>query len=510
MLLINGQFPGPLIEANWGDIIQVNVHNKIDGPEEGTALHWHGLSQQKTPWYDGVPSVQQCPIAPGKSFTYSFQASNYGSSWYHSHYSAQYAGGLFGPMIIYGPVQKNVDYDYDLGPIILSDWYHDEYFNIVENIMKPGPGFVPTSDNNLIQGKGNFNCSLPLPTGATCHENAGLPKFQVKKGKKYRLRLINTSAEAAQKFTIDGHNMTVFANDFVPIKPYTTNVVTLGVGQRSDVVVTMDGTADAFWMRSFISKSLSRTVNDQQALALAAVYFQGADTKKTPKTQAQQWIETPGNDALTLTEPSFAIKASEPDVTLNITIDFHQNATLNNLFYMNNSSFRANYDHPLLLLANQGNTSYPNDLQWNVHNTGNAKTTRLIIRATLALSHPLHLHGHDFQVLAWGQGEWDGTITRPENPQRRDVNLFPELGSFVQPTVAQQTYLVLQFDQDNPGVWPFHCHIAWHVSQGLYINIMERPDDIKQHQIPGVMAQTCRDWAAYTGHTVVDQIDSGL
>ena len=101
-MLINGQFPGPTIEANWGDTIQVTVENRIIGPEEGTSLHWHGLLQKETPWYDGVPAVQQCPIAPGKSLTYSFKADTYGTGWYHSHYSAQYADGLAGPMIIHG------------------------------------------------------------------------------------------------------------------------------------------------------------------------------------------------------------------------------------------------------------------------------------------------------------------------------------------------------------------------------------------------------------------------
>ena len=91
-ILINGQFPGPMIEANWGDTIQVTLHNQITGPEEGTSLHWHGLLQKETPWFDGVPAVQQCPIAPGASFTYAFKADVYGTSWYHSHYSAQYAG----------------------------------------------------------------------------------------------------------------------------------------------------------------------------------------------------------------------------------------------------------------------------------------------------------------------------------------------------------------------------------------------------------------------------------
>ena len=48
VLTINGQFPAPLIEANWGDTIQVTVHNQIDNPPEGTALHWHGILQKKS------------------------------------------------------------------------------------------------------------------------------------------------------------------------------------------------------------------------------------------------------------------------------------------------------------------------------------------------------------------------------------------------------------------------------------------------------------------------------
>ena len=89
------------------------------------------------------------------------------------------------------------------------------------------------------------------------------------------------------------------------------------------------------------------------------------------------------------------------------------------------------------------------------------------------------------------------------------------------------SYVVLEWNADNPGVWPLHCHVVIHVSAGLYINVMvksfqvlgkrslffqpqERPDLIKEREIPSVMAQTCRDWAQYSGHNVVDQIDSGL
>ena len=77
-LLINGGFPGPTIEANWGDTIQVTVTNNITGPEEGTSIHWHGLLQKGTPYEDGVPGISQCPIAPGQTHTYSFNADLYG------------------------------------------------------------------------------------------------------------------------------------------------------------------------------------------------------------------------------------------------------------------------------------------------------------------------------------------------------------------------------------------------------------------------------------------------
>lgn len=120
MILINGQHPGPVIEANWGDWIEITVHNEIESPFEGTALHWHGMLQRGSQWEDGTPAVSQCPIAPGASYTYSFRAEIFGTSLYHAHYSAQYTGGVVGPMVIHGPWQE--DYDIDLGPVMLSDW----------------------------------------------------------------------------------------------------------------------------------------------------------------------------------------------------------------------------------------------------------------------------------------------------------------------------------------------------------------------------------------------------
>ena len=79
--------------------------------------------------------MTQCPIPPGSTFTYRFQADLYGTSWYHAHYSSQYAAGLLGPMIIYGPMDE--PYDVDLGPVLLSDWYHADYLDVVAEVLAP-------------------------------------------------------------------------------------------------------------------------------------------------------------------------------------------------------------------------------------------------------------------------------------------------------------------------------------------------------------------------------------
>ncbi|KAL8829353.1 MAG: hypothetical protein Q9191_002062 [Dirinaria sp. TL-2023a] len=496
VLLINNQFPAPTLEANWGDTFQVTVHNKITGPEEGTALHWHGILQRGHPWFDGVPSVQQCPIAPGKSFTYTFKADLYGTSWYHSHYSAQYAGGLLGPMIIHGPT--NVPYDIDVGPVLLTDWYHNDYFDIVKEVVGLPPSAPPRSDNNLINGKMDYNCSL-ITNGQKCTPNAGISKFKFTAGKTHRLRLINGGAEGIQRFTIDQHQMTVIANDFVPVKPYTTNMVTLGIGQRTDVLVKANLPAtSAVFMRSDLS---AKCATANQPHAVAAIYYNKADTTKTPQSTAQTYDDSVcGNDPLTETTPFFPFPATPNPATVEtVNIAVGPNKTGNVVWTMNGESFRGNYDHPVFLLANLGNTSYPDDPQWNVYNFGTNNSVRIILNNKSGAAHPMHLHGHNFNVLAEGTGTWDGKVVHIQNTQRRDVQLLQPNG-----------YLVIQYNTDNPGVWPLHCHIAWHVSAGLYINTMEQTPSIKKYQIPSTVAQTCRDWADYSGHNVVEEIDSGL
>ena len=153
--------------------------------------------------------------------------------------------------------------------------------------MSPNAGPV-FSDNNLINGKMNFDCTAPSVAG-TCTSNAGLSKFRFQTGKTHRLRLINSGAEGIQRFTIDNHTMTVMANDYVPVEPYETNVVTLGIGQRTDVIVKATGNpTDAVWMRSDLSPNCDAA---NQPHALAAIYYPYANTSSTPKSTATSYSD---------------------------------------------------------------------------------------------------------------------------------------------------------------------------------------------------------------------------
>jgi FtsP/CotA-like multicopper oxidase with cupredoxin domain len=69
MILINGQFPGPMIECNEGDTLSIEIDNQS---VNATAFHWHGIYQNGSNWMDGTVEVTQCPIAPGGKFTYEF------------------------------------------------------------------------------------------------------------------------------------------------------------------------------------------------------------------------------------------------------------------------------------------------------------------------------------------------------------------------------------------------------------------------------------------------------
>lgn len=87
IMTVNHEMPGPPISCCKGDRIIVDVTNNMAGEE--VTIHWHGLHQTSSPWFDGVPMVTQCPIFAGTSFRYAFYAQQPGTHYYHAHSGLQ-------------------------------------------------------------------------------------------------------------------------------------------------------------------------------------------------------------------------------------------------------------------------------------------------------------------------------------------------------------------------------------------------------------------------------------
>jgi iron transport multicopper oxidase len=120
VIAVNGQWPPPILEADLGDTIIVNVHNSMRN--ETTSIHFHGQFQHGTNEMDGVADVTQCPIPPGGSFQYKFTAEPAGTHWWHSHDKAQYPDGIRGMMIVRDPAgEKELAFDKEFA-FTVSDW----------------------------------------------------------------------------------------------------------------------------------------------------------------------------------------------------------------------------------------------------------------------------------------------------------------------------------------------------------------------------------------------------
>lgn len=148
----NDIYPGPKIEACWGDTVEIEVINNLD--YNGTTIHWHGVRMLNQFEDDGVNAITQCAIAPKDHYTYKFRVTQYGTAWYHSHYSLQYADGLAGPLTFHGP--SSADYDVALEPFLFGDWSHNSAFEDYNAELVNPPAKMKTV---ILNGRGFYNCT---------------------------------------------------------------------------------------------------------------------------------------------------------------------------------------------------------------------------------------------------------------------------------------------------------------------------------------------------------------
>ena len=118
------------------------------------------------------------------------------------------------------------------------------------------------------------------------------------------------------------------------------------------------------------------------------------------------------------------------------------------------------------------------------------QSSKIAGRRFIAAAHPIHLHGHDFAILQQSEAPYNNETSlnlKLDNPPRRDVVLLPLNG-----------FVVIAFRADNPGAWLIHCHIVWHASSGLAMEILERAPAINPPLFSDGFDEPikagCRDW----------------
>jgi FtsP/CotA-like multicopper oxidase with cupredoxin domain len=167
---------------------------------------------------------------------------------------------------------------------------------------------------------------------------------------------------------------------------------------------------------------------------------------------------------------------------------------------MESVSFVSEWDYPTLLQVAEGNDTWVT-AQHVIQLPTAGEWVYFIIETTFAQAHPIHLHGHDFWVLAQGTGTFDSATTSVtlSNGARRDVAMLPASG-----------YLVIAYYTDNPGAWLLHCHIAWHATEGFALQLLERESEMTALMNTTAISNTCDNWDTYVAADDIDQDDSGI
>ncbi|XP_077246764.1 L-ascorbate oxidase homolog [Tasmannia lanceolata] len=219
-ILINGQFPGPDIHSVTNDNLIINVFNSLPEP---FLLSWNGIQQRRNSWEDGVYGTN-CPIPPGKNFTYILQVKDQiGSFFYFPPLAFQKAAGGFGGIRILSRPLIPVPFPDPAGDftVLIGDWYKANHTTL-KSILDRGKR-LRFPDGILINGRG--------PNGAY---------FTVEQGKTYRFRISNVGLQNSLNFRIQGHTLKLVEVEGTHTLQTSYSSLDVHVGQSYSVLVTAD------------------------------------------------------------------------------------------------------------------------------------------------------------------------------------------------------------------------------------------------------------------------------
>ncbi|HKT86349.1 MAG TPA: copper resistance system multicopper oxidase [Novosphingobium sp.] len=500
-VLVNGTLPAPLIRLREGQNVRIAVTNRL---REQTSIHWHGVL---VPFQmDGVPGVSFPGIDPGETFTYEFPVVQSGTYWYHSHSGMQEAVGHYGPLVIDPAEGTHEPFDRE-HVLVLADWSpmhpHEQlrrlklmggYFNrqkqtlagllagkdqpLKERLEWAAMRMDPTDISDVTGTTYSF-----LVNGHGTQENwTGL----FAPGERVRLRVINASAMTNFNFRVPGLPLTVVAADGLPVQAVETDEVQIAIAETYDFIVTPREEpaygiiAEALDRSGLVRATLARQVGlagpipklrDRPLLNMRdmGMDMSGMDMGEGGAIDlSKPASESMGGHAMSMRDPSVA-----PQVPLGPGV-----ATLSPMpadRLADKPTGLENVGHRVLTYADlRAREKNPDprtpSRQVDVHLTANMERymwsmdgvslsegaqpipfrlnerVRVNLINDTMMPHPIHLHGHFFELVTGEPGH---------RPRKHTVNVLP--GGKVS----------FDLTADGEGDWAFHCHMLHHMHAGM-------------------------------------------
>lgn len=403
-----------------GDTFDVRLENRLQVP---SGIHWHGLTP---PWrQDGVPFISGPPVAAGGAADYRFPARPAGTRWMHSHFGLQEQDLLAAPLI----VREKAAIRSGLQEVVVlfEDFTWTNPATVFADLRKPKPmamsmgrasgGGMPGGMKMAGPDLNDVEYDAFLANDRTV---ADPPVFDVERGAEVRLRLINGSASSNFLIDLGATEGTLVTVDGNPVQAQKIRQFPLATAQRADIVVRVPADGGALPV-------LARA----EGRVLRAGFVLRPRGAPVARIADKAEMATP---ALSLAVEK-TLRAAAPlpprKVDRSVPVDLVGSMT----GYSWGMQVHGMIGVPVTVAAGE--------------------RVELVMRNTTMMAHPMHLHGHNFQVTEIDGGKIDGAV--------RDTVLVPPM-----------TTVKVVFDADNPGLWPYHCHNLYHMAAGMFTTVVYR------------------------------------
>ena len=505
-ITLNGVLPAPLIRLKEGQNVRLHVENALD---EDTSIHWHGLI---LPFQmDGVPGISFPGIKPGKTFTYEVPIKQNGTYWYHSHSGLQEQLGHYGPIVIDPAGADPVGYDRE-HVIVLSDWsfLHPHqiisklkaeggYFNrqkqTLAGMLAGGPEEQMSASERLMWGKMRMDPTDIADVTASTYTyliNGHGPRENwtglFRPGERVRLRIINSGAMTIFNVRIPGLTMTVVSADGQNVRPVAVEEFQIGAAETYDVIV--QPTEDRAF--TFVAESIDRSGMGRATLAPRFGMSAPVPPLRPRPTLSMKDMGMAGMDhgssgamgAMDMSNMNMRDKSLvPPSVNVGIGVDSIAMAPIDRTgepgLGLENVGHKVLTYRDLMALTPHPDKRAPTRsvevhltgnmerFMWSIDGTKMSENPEPIrfarnerVRVTMInhsmMTHPMHLHGHFFEVVNGHTGN---------HPLKHTVNVLP--GGKVS----------FDLTADAPGDWAFHCHLLMHMHAGMMRVVTVRPLD---------------------------------